>query len=183
MRRLRARLARDERGYSLVELVVSMSILGAVMTSISVLLISATNAEVDMNRRFQAQAQARVGLDRLRREVHCAQSAATSAGGAVATLTIPTTCPTAGGQTAITWCTRASGSRWELWRYEGASCSGTGRKWVEALTQGTVFTYAAQSTASLAYLTVNLPVNVPAGKTISSYVLEDNIVLRNSTRS
>lgn len=183
MRRLRARLVRDERGYSLVELVISMSILGAVMTSISILLVSATNSEIDMNRRFQAQAQARLGLDRLRREVHCAQSVATSSGGAVATLTIPSTCPTAGGFTAITWCTQANGSRWELWRYQAASCSGTGRKWVEALTQAAVFTYSAQNTTSLAYLTVNLPVNVPSSRSTSSYVLEDNIVLRNSTRS
>ncbi len=183
MRRLRARLARDEGGYSLVELLVSMSILGAVMTSVSVLLISATNAEVDMNRRFQAQTEARIGLDRLRREVHCAQSVATSAGGAVATLTIPSTCPTAAGLIALTWCTKASGSRWELWRYEGASCSGTGRKWAGSINQATVFTYSAQSTSSLAYLSVDLPVNVQGSKTISSYVLQDNIVLRNSIRA
>jgi hypothetical protein len=30
---------------------------------------------------------------------------------------------------------------------------------------------------------VNLPVNVKGSKTISSYVLSDNIVLRNSTRT
>ena len=63
MRWLRARLVRDERGYSLVELVIAMSILGSVMTSVSVLLVSATNSEVEMNRRFQAQTEARIGLD------------------------------------------------------------------------------------------------------------------------
>ena len=183
MRWLRARLAEDERGYSLVELVISMSILGAVMTSVSVLLVSATNSEVDMNRRFQAQTEARQGLDRLRREVHCAQSVATSAGGAVATLTIPATCPTSGGLTSITWCTVASGSRWDLWRYEGSACSGTGRKWAGSINLGTVFTYSTSSTSSLAYLSVNLPVNVQGGKSISSYVLKDDIVLRNSTRT
>ena len=182
MRRIRARL-RDERGYSVVELLVSMSILGTIMTSVSVLLVSSTNAEVDMNRRFQAQTDARLGLDRLRREVHCAQSVAVTAGGAVATLTIPDTCPTSGGLTALTWCTKASGNRWELWRYEGSACSGTGRKWAGSINQSSVFTYTAQSTSSLAYLSVNLPVNVPGSKTISSYVLDDNIVLRNSTRT
>jgi prepilin-type N-terminal cleavage/methylation domain-containing protein len=183
LKRLLARLVRDERGYSLMELLLSMAILGVVMTSISVLLISATNSEVDMNRRFQAQTQARLGLDRLRREVHCAQSVVTSGGGATATLTIPPTCPTAAGSSSITWCTVASGNRWNLWRYSGSSCSGTGRKWVGYLTQAAVFTYSAQSTSSLAYLTVTLPVNVPAAKTIRSYVLADNIVLRNSTRT
>ena len=182
MRRLRARLS-HEGGYSLIELLVSMSILGTVMASVSALLVSATNAEVDMNRRFQAQTQARMGLDRLRREVHCAQSVAITSGGAIATLTIPSTCPTAGGLTAITWCTAANGGRWDLWRYQGASCSGTGRKWATSINQGTVFTYSPQSSSSLAYLGVNLPVNVQGSKTISSYVLSDNIVLRNSTRA
>ena len=46
-----------------------------------------------------------------------------------------------------------------------------------------VFTYSPQSTSSLAYLAVNLPVNVIGSQTISSYVLSDNIVLRNSTRT
>ena len=182
MRRIRA-LLRDERGYSLTELLVSMSILGAVMTSVSILLVSATNSEVDMNRRFQAQTDARIGLDRLRREVHCAQSVAITSGGAVATLTIPSTCPTAGGLTSLTWCTKASGSRWELWRYEGGACSGTGRKWAGSINQSLVFTYTPQSTSSLAFLSVNLPVNVQGSKTISSYVLSDDIVLRNSTRA
>lgn len=185
---LGAQLRRDEGGYSLMELIISMSILAAVMASISVLLVSATNAEVDMNKRFQAQTAARLGLDKLRREVHCARSVTVS-GVAVsgryptATLTIPTTCPTAGGLAAITWCSKASGNRWELWRYAAATCSGTGRKWADNLNQATLFTYAAQSTSSLAFLTVRLPVNVPSAKTISSYVLEDNVVLRNSTRT
>ena len=34
-------------------------------------MVSGTNAEVDMNRRFQAQTEARLGLDKLRSEVHC----------------------------------------------------------------------------------------------------------------
>lgn len=183
MRRLCARLKRDQRGYSVVELLISMSILGSVMASVSVLLVSATNSEVDMNRRFQAQTQARLGLDRLRREVHCAMSVATAGGGATAVLTLPATCPTTGGLTSITWCTTANGNRWDLWRYQGGACSGTGRKWATSLTQGNVFTYSAQSTSSLAYLAVTLPVNVAGSKTISSYVLSDNIVLRNSTRT
>ncbi len=182
MRRLCARLC-DESGHTLVELLVSMSILGTVMASVSALLVSATNSEVDMNRRFQAQTEARLGLDRLRREVHCAQSVAISSGGAMATLTIPATCPTSGGLTAITWCTQANGGRWDVWRYQGASCSGTGRKWASSINQGSIFAYTPQSASSLAFLNVNLPVNVQGSKTISSYVLEDNIVLRNSTRA
>jgi len=186
---LRARLGTsDESGHTLVELIISMSILAAVMTSISVLLVSATNSEVDMNKRFQAQTNARLGLDKMRREVHCA-SAVTLSGAAVsglqptAILTIPATCPTAGGLTAVTWCTKADGASWELWRYASGACSGTGRKWAEDLTKGTLFSYAPQSTSSLAKLHVELPVNPTPASPERVYALDDDIVLRNSTRT
>ena len=184
MRRLRARLRRDERGYSLVELIISMSILGSIMTSVSVLLVSATNSEVDMNRRFQAQTEARVGLDLMRREVHCAMSVAPVGGSSSVTLTIPATCPTSGGNTAITWCTVANGTnRWALWRYPGSSCSGSGKRMADYLTASSIFIYTGQNTSSLATLNVRLPVNIKPADPKLLYNLQDDIVLRNSTRT
>lgn len=189
MTRRIAALRHGEQGYTLIELIISMTILAMVMTSITVLLVSATTSEVDMNNRFQAQTAARLGLDGLRREVHCAQSVAVSGTASadgrypIATLTIPSTCPTAGGLTAITWCTAANGSRWSLWRYQSATCSGTGRKYADYLTQSGAFNYTPQNASSLAFLSVRLPVNVPSPRTTKVYVLDDNIVLRNSTRS
>ena len=184
MRRRVAALLRSERGYSLVELITSMAILGVIMTSLSVLLVSATNSEMDMNQRFQAQTQARLGLDRLRREVHCAMSITPTGAASSITLTIPSTCPTAEGQTALTWCTVANGTnRWDLWRYHGSSCSGTGRKWADHLTQASIFTYTPQSTEKLATLNVRLPVNTKPSEPSLLYTLDDDIVLRNSTRS
>lgn len=183
MRRLRARL-RAERGYSVVELIISMSILGSVMTSISVLLVSATNSEVDMNRRFQAQTEARLGLDLLRREVHCAMAVSPVGASASVTLTIPSTCPTSGGNTSITWCTVADGAnRWGLWRYPGSSCGGTGKRYADYLTASSIFVYTAQTVDKLAFLNVRLPVNVKPSEPRFLYNLEDDIVLRNSTRS
>jgi prepilin-type N-terminal cleavage/methylation domain-containing protein len=177
-------LRRSERGYSIVELIVSMAILGTVMASLSALLVSATNSEVDMNRRFQAQTQARLGLDRLRREVHCAMSVTPAGASASVTLTIPASCPTAGGVTAVTWCTVANGAnRWDLWRYEGTACSGTGRKWADHLTASSIFVYTPQSTSKLATLNVRLPVNITPADTSLLYTLDDDIVLRNSTRT
>jgi len=182
-KRVAARL-RGEGGYSVVELLISMSILGVVMTSLSVLLVSATNSEMDMNNRFQAQTEARLGLDRLRREVHCAVSVSPAGASSSITLTIPATCPTSGGLTSITWCTVANGAnRWGLWRYEGAACSGTGRRFADYLTAANAFTYTAQSSSKLATLNVRLPVNIrPADGTLL-YTLDDDIVLRNSTRT
>lgn len=184
MSRVRARLLRDQSGYSLIELLISMTILGGVMTSISILLVSATNSEVDMNQRFQAQTQARLGLDRLRREVHCAISVSPSGPAASVTLTIPATCPTSGGSTSITWCTVANGTgRWDLWRYPGSACSGTGKKYADYLTEGTIFAFTPQSVDKLATLNVRLPVNLKPAETSLLYKLDDDIVLRNSTRS
>ena len=39
------------------------------------LFVSASHAQVDMNNRFQAQQNARLALDGLRREIHCASAA------------------------------------------------------------------------------------------------------------
>jgi prepilin-type N-terminal cleavage/methylation domain-containing protein len=184
LRRLLVRLLREQRGYSLMELIVSMSILGAVMTSVSVLLVSATNSEVDMNRRFQAQTEARLGLDLMRREVHCAMSVTPVGASASVTLTIPATCPTSGGNTSITWCTVANGTnRWGLWRYPGASCSGSGKRYADYVTASSIFTYTAQTVDKLAFLNVRLPINLKPSESRFLYNLEDDIVLRNSTRS
>jgi type II secretory pathway pseudopilin PulG len=181
--RLLARL-RDESAYSLVELLVSMSILGAVMTSVSVLLVSATDSEVDMNKRFQAQTQARLGLDLMRREVHCAMSVSPTGAASSVTLAIPSSCPTSGGNTSITWCTVANGTnRWGLWRYPGSSCGGTGKRYADHLTASSIFVFTPQNTSSLAKLNVRLPVNVRPSESSFLYNLEDDIVLRNSTRS
>jgi len=184
LRRLLVRLLREQRGYSLMELLVSISILGSVMGSVSVLLVSATKSEVDMNRRFQAQTQARLGLDLMRREVHCAMSVSPAGASASVTLTIPATCPTAGGNTAITWCTVANGTnRWGLWRYPGSSCSGTGKLYADYVTASSIFIYTAQTVDKLAFLNVRLPINLKPSEPRFLYNLEDDIVLRNSTRS
>jgi prepilin-type N-terminal cleavage/methylation domain-containing protein len=184
LRRLLVRLCREQGGYTLMELLVSVSILGSVMASVSVLLVSATKSEVDMNRRFQAQTEARLGLDLMRREVHCATSVSPVGASASVTLTIPATCPTSGGNTSITWCTVANGSnRWGLWRYPGASCTGTGKRYADFLTASSIFTFTAQTVDKLAFLNVRLPINIKPSQPRFLYNLEDDIVLRNSTRS
>jgi prepilin-type N-terminal cleavage/methylation domain-containing protein len=190
-RRLRALLG-SERGYTLVELLSVMGILGSVMAGVTAMLVSGTKAEHEMNRRFQAQTQARLALDQLRREVHCATGVAESGttatiGGltyySVATLTIPSACPTAAGQTQITWCTVANGSSYRIWRYAGAACSGTGRLVAEHVTLRTPFDFVASSVSSLSKLSIRIEVNVRPTQTQSTYKLTDDIVLRNSTRT
>ena len=172
--------ASREHGYTVIELLVVMVILATVMGSLTTLFVQASTAEVDLNNRFQAQQNARLALDKLRRETHCASQASVASSTSV-TLTLGSYCPTGNG--SVTWCTVGSGNRFGLYRKIGASCDATGVKWADYLTSGAVFAYTAQSTTSLAKLRVDFPINVKPKKSVRSYELVDEIVLRNSVRS
>jgi prepilin-type N-terminal cleavage/methylation domain-containing protein len=185
------RALREERGYSLIEMLIVLSITSVVMGALTVLFIQASNAELDTNNRFQAQQTARLALDKMRREVHCASMATPSGQSSSITLTLPNYCKTGNG--SITWCTRnVSTNRYALYRVVGSTCSG-GVKWADYLVPTSsapdcsgalcIFTYTAQSTASLAKLHVDFPVNVKPSKGVELYELADDIVLRNSSRA
>lgn len=193
LERLRRRLLREEAGYSLIELLTVLSILGLVMGGLTTVFASASNAEADMNNRYRAQQTARLALDKVRREVHCASSASPAgAPTAAVTLTLPSYCKTYAGSASVTWCTRSvATNRYALYRVNGATCTG-GVKWADYLaptsTAGVcsgalcVFTFTPQATTSLARLRIDLPVNVKPTRT-AAYELIDDLVLRNSTRS
>ena len=182
---------RRERGYSLVEMLIVLSIMGIVMGSLSTVFVQASNSEADMNNRFQAQLGARLALDKMRREVHCGSVASPAGSSSSVTLTLPSYCKTGSG--SITWCTRnISTNRYGLFRVVGSTCSG-GVKWADYLAPSSsatvcsgalcIFSYTAQSTSSLAKLHVDFPVNVKPSRSVDMYELQDDIVLRNSTRS
>jgi prepilin-type N-terminal cleavage/methylation domain-containing protein len=185
------RRLRRERGYSLIEMLIVLSIMGVVMGSLTTVFVSASNAELDMNNRFQAQLGARLALDKMRREVHCGSVATPAGSSSSVTLTLPSYCKTGSG--SVTWCTRSvATNRYALYRVVGTSCSG-GVKWADYLVPTStatacsgalcILTYTAQSTSSLAKLHVDFPVNVKPSKSTELYELQDDIVLRNSTRS
>jgi prepilin-type N-terminal cleavage/methylation domain-containing protein len=192
MRRFRLpRGLRDERGYSLIEMLIVLSIMGVVMGALTTVFVQASNSEIDMNNRFQAQQDARLALDKMRREVHCGSVATPAGQSSSVTLTLPSFCKTGTG--SVTWCTRnVSTNRYALYRVAGASCNG-GVKWADYLVPTSsaptcsgalcIFTYTLQSTSSLAKLHVDFPVNVKPGKSTELYELADDLVLRNSTRS
>src|SRR4051812_7812559 len=128
--RLRARLAEDG-GYSLSEMIVVLAILGVVVGALTQLFVSASNAQQDMNNRFRAQQNARLALDKLRREIHCTSATAKGTDGTALALptssvrfTLPSYCPTNPTVTNptpatayATWCTALSAGRYQLWRY------------------------------------------------------------------
>jgi type II secretory pathway pseudopilin PulG len=166
-----------------------MSIMGVVMTGLTTLFVQGTNAEVDMNKRFQAQQATRVALDKLRREIHCAKAASTSPSNGAAsavTLELPGQCPTAvgGATTNVTWCTvSVSANRYRLYRKVATTCDATGVKWGDYLTLQNAFDYKTQSTSALSKLKVLLTVDLKTSDALPGYSLCDQMVLRNSSRT
>ena len=87
-----------------------MAIIGVVLAGTTQLFMSAMKSQNDQTNRVQAQQDARLALDQLRREIHCASALTTPSGypASSITITLGSYCPTAGGATTVTWCTRSS---------------------------------------------------------------------------
>ena len=186
----RERVARatrsGEAGFSLIELMVVMTILSIIVGSLGAVFVNAMNAEADISRRFEAQSNARLALDKVRRETHCA-SAATLPNATRVELTMPAWCPTVGGTAmTVTWCARSTGTGiYGLFRIAPSvgSCTG-GTRFANSLTTDAVFAIVAANTANrtLPKLAVDFPVDVTPSTTVGRYRLQDAIVLRNATR-
>jgi prepilin-type N-terminal cleavage/methylation domain-containing protein len=132
------RAAEAQDGFTLPELLVVLAIVGIVLAGITQLLVSAVKSETDQTNRTQAQQEARLGLDKLRREIRCASTLTTPSGypASAITITLGSYCPTAGGATTVTWCTKpaaSGGQPYTLWRDPGPDCLGTGTKWASNL--------------------------------------------------
>ncbi|HYZ18576.1 MAG TPA: type II secretion system protein [Gaiellaceae bacterium] len=173
--KLRRRL-RAERGYTLVELVTVMAILGVVVGALTTLFVRAMNAEVDANRRFRAQQDARVAVDRMRREIHCSSAITPTGVSTSISVTLPAQCPSAGGsQTTVTYDLAGSGQRFQLRRNSVVLA--------DYVTNQNGFNYTAPVTGtSLGKLRVTLPINIDPSNGIKEWKLVADIVLRNTTR-
>jgi prepilin-type N-terminal cleavage/methylation domain-containing protein len=179
----------DERGYTLVEMLVVMAILGFVISGLTTIFVSGSRAELDLNRRFQAQQQARLALDRIRADLHCASAAQVQTINTYNGVAISApNCSTA----TIDWClvpsSKMSG-RYALYRTVSTTnkCASadTGRLLVaDYLTRNTgVFTTLTNvSNGSLEVVLVDFPISVNPTATRDVYELKDMIVARNSTR-
>jgi prepilin-type N-terminal cleavage/methylation domain-containing protein len=175
LQRLR-RLLASERGYTLIELLQVTVILGVVLGAIMALFVNATTAEVDMNRRFQAQQGARVAVDRMRREIHCSNAVTPAGPASSITVTLPSQCPSAGGaQVNVVYDTSlVSTDRYRL-RRNGVAIA-------DYVTEPNAFNYTAPTQQKLGILRVDLPVNVKPSETHKTWRLATDIVLRNTTR-
>jgi prepilin-type N-terminal cleavage/methylation domain-containing protein len=139
------RAAAAQDGVTLPEMLVVLAIVGIVLVGITQLLTSAMKSQTDQTNRTEAQQDARLGLDKLRRQIRCANDLTSPSGypASLITITLGSYCPTAGGAAAtVTWCTKdkngvtppvAGAQPYTLWRYTGSACSGTGTKWASNL--------------------------------------------------
>jgi Tfp pilus assembly protein PilW len=159
----------SDRGFTFVEALATMTILLIVIGGLTDAFVSASNAELDTNRRVRAQQQARIALDKLRRELHCASAVTDTSGvqliqgtqyGAIS-IALGGYCPTVSNLTSnpaatvyATWCTVAStpSGVYALYRLASASsrpaCSSTGTKYADYLTTVSPFCLPSKTTAS-----------------------------------
>ena len=185
MRRLRG-----QGGYTMIELLAVMAIFMTIVTALTKLFISGAQAELDENRRFAAQSNARLALDKLRRELHCSSGITQTNNSALAgppttytaiRVTLPGHCPgTGGAQITVDYATASKGTkRWELRRTKSG---GTAVPIADYLTNDDVFQYTAQNASQRALLHVDFPVNVNPNEGWKEWRLVDDIVLRNTLR-
>lgn len=180
---------RDERGFTLVELLAVMVITSLVFGGLITAYLSGVRTSTRLTADFRAQTALHLGMDKLRADTHlaCAQTAQSATS---VTLSLP---PAAGGLCSapslvtVTWCTQASGSTYSLYRVVGATCVG-GYDEADYLTSGSIFTYTAQNTTAGSNDLPRLHVDVTlkggsGGAAATSYRLVDDLVFENGPRT
>jgi prepilin-type N-terminal cleavage/methylation domain-containing protein len=193
--RLRRRLA-EERGVTIVELLITMAILGIVISGLTTVFVSGSHAELDMNRRYQAQEQARLALDRIRTDIHCASAAQAQTIGTYPGLKLAINnqigignCSTA---PVVSWCVvtvTTTPVRYALYRSTATSniCV-AGSDATRVLVADYLINTNAFSTAAtiaqnaLQTVGVDFRINVNPAVPQNTYELSDSIVARNASR-
>jgi type II secretory pathway pseudopilin PulG len=178
--------ARGTAGYTLLELIVVLSIFMVIVTALTQLFSRGAKAELDLNRRVEAQQAARLALDRMRRELHCASSITsgtdTDGDGNVASVkvSLPSQCPSAKGiAISVVYDTsQVATNRYKVRRTQ----SGAVVPLADYITTDDPFKYTAPSAASRGLLHVDFPVNVYPNEGWKQWRLVDDIVLRNTLR-
>jgi prepilin-type N-terminal cleavage/methylation domain-containing protein len=180
-----------EKGYSLIELLVTMVILVIVLGGLTTIFVSGTSAEASLNQRFQAQQNARMGLDRIRTDIHCATAAQaqtinTYPGVKLAVANCYAATPT------ISWCAvmvTSTPPRYALYRSTttGATTCGSSDAnrilIADYLTTSSAFTTGTIQQYTLQRVGIDFKVSVNATSSSTNvYELTDSIVARNSAR-
>lgn len=192
-----------QAGYTLIELVVVMAVLGIVMGALADGFASASKTETDQVARADDQQAARQVLERMRTDIHCASGAEAQATldalgnptGTGYTLQLSVTqnqCPgVTTGSNGVQWCSVSVGgstTRYAVYRTTSGNCGPADALFevdyitsYGAITGGNFWSLPACSTGRLQAVTVNLPVNrTPVSRPDATYDLTDTIAMRNA---
>ena len=197
LKRIRNRLSPGaESGFTLIEMLMVMAILLAILAGITGAYVSAMTAQVDQTRRLDAQEYARLALDRMRKDIHCAHGVTdpyvNGSGGYTIVMTETNTggeeeCPNLvqSGSSGVQWCTipvAGATNRYQLYRENDPDneCDGAGSTFmVDYLTRGDAWGSPTCVTGQYPTVEVTMPVDVDPSKAPGSYQLSDEIALRN----
>jgi prepilin-type N-terminal cleavage/methylation domain-containing protein len=175
-----------ERGYTLVEMLVVMSILSVVMAGLTTVFVGGSHAELDLNRRFQAQQQARLAVDKIKVDLHCASAAEVDATYGYLKIA-EDNC----SSTHVTYCAEASPTmtgRYALYRTTDtttARCTSSDTQDVlvaDYLTKNMGLWSFSAPDGLLEMISIDFPISVNPTATRDVYELKDTLVARNSVR-
>lgn len=172
----RARL-QSESGFSLVELIISLAIMGAVLGGLANVFISGSRASSDGQARITSQQNVNNALGRLEYDARCASTASLlsksgSNGGGVH-LNIPAYCTHSTGD--VSWCV-TSGS---LIRYAATTCTGTGVTLASSVTSATPF--SCYTPTGAVYPQLEVALTVDSGGTSDATSVTDYITMHNDS--
>jgi prepilin-type N-terminal cleavage/methylation domain-containing protein len=185
-----------EDGFTLVEMLVVMAVLLAILAPLTASYVSASVAQVDQTRRFDAQENARMALDRMRKDIHCAHGVtdpyANDSGGYTIVMTETNTtgvseCPNLVQTNAsgVQWCTIPVGgatNRYQLYRENDPDeqCDGADATFMtDYLTRADLWASPTCVAGQYPTVEVTMPVDVDPTRRPGAYQLTDEIALRN----
>jgi prepilin-type N-terminal cleavage/methylation domain-containing protein len=189
----------SQAGYTLVETLVVMTLLLIVIGSVADAFSSASKTEVDQTARATDQESARLTLQRLRRDLHCASAAQVQqtrdSNGVVIsplgyTLNLavdPSICiaVTTSASNTVQWCTvqkDSIGQRYGVYRTISGNCNASDAVFqVDFVTKPDIWTMVCPA-SGLQAVAVDMPVNRdPVTRAGRTYELQDTIALRNDS--
>jgi Tfp pilus assembly protein PilW len=180
----------------MIEMMMVMAILLTVLGGITGAYVSAMTAQVDQTRRLDAQENARLALDRMRKDIHCAHGVTdpylngSNGWTIVMTETNETgeaECPglLQTNAAGVQWCTvpvAGATNRYALYRENDPDneCDGAASTFmVDYLTRADLWGSPTCVTGQYPTVELTMPVDVDPSKAPGSYQLSDEIALRN----
>ncbi|HEY2072102.1 MAG TPA: type II secretion system protein [Gaiellaceae bacterium] len=169
----------SESGFTLVELIISMAVMGIILGGLADVFVSGERANADATARMTSQQSVRAAFDRLEYDARCASTGTllnkTGSNGAGVYLVLPSQCDHASG--TVTWCV-SSGS---LIRNSGTTCAATTHRltYITSVTSATPFSCYSPVSGSTPQLRVALTVN-PSTRNSDKTTSTDLITMHNA---